>query len=270
MNPAGTIDAAVSDLTDDEKTKIADVSTDTAKKLTDWQTTSQVALLEVQPQYSPGQVAYTFEVQEYAAEQATQNGLREDIINDAEGRLNAILAPAQAQKWQAARLSAQFTQQFGGLNITDAEKAKTDGIIADSAQKLVAAHDQKAVADAKADFTKNVLAALDDAQVSQYKAMQQGGNGGGGRGGPGGGGRGGPASEAGLLAQANAFAKLFAIFEKHKETMDRVTIWGLNDARSWRPGQHAVWLDENDQRKQDYVAIVNALLHPDPALGAPQ
>ena len=79
-------------------------------------------------------------------------------------------------------------------------------------------------------------------------------------------GGGGPASPADLQAQADAYAKLFMIFMKHKETIDRVTFWGLNDRRSWRAGQNPLIFDGNNQRKPAYVAIVDALLHPNPEL----
>jgi endo-1,4-beta-xylanase len=78
------------------------------------------------------------------------------------------------------------------------------------------------------------------------------------------GGRGGPASPQDLQAQAEAYAKLFTIFAKHKDVIDRVTFWGLNDRRSWRAGQNPLIFDNNNQRKPAYVAIVDALLHPKP------
>ncbi|HEX4797558.1 MAG TPA: endo-1,4-beta-xylanase [Humisphaera sp.] len=91
-------------------------------------------------------------------------------------------------------------------------------------------------------------------------------------GGPAGGRRGGgaPASPQDLQAQADAYAKLFTIFAKHKDTIDRVTFWGLNDRRSWRAGQNPLIFDSNNQRKPAYVAIVDALLHPNPDLAMPK
>jgi GH35 family endo-1,4-beta-xylanase len=79
-----------------------------------------------------------------------------------------------------------------------------------------------------------------------------------------------PPSPEDLKAQADAYARLFAIFIKHKASIERVTFWGLSDRRTWRFGQHPLIFDSNNQRKSAYVAIVNALLHPDPALAAPQ
>jgi GH35 family endo-1,4-beta-xylanase/uncharacterized membrane protein len=66
-----------------------------------------------------------------------------------------------------------------------------------------------------------------------------------------------------LKDQAEAYGKLFAIFEKHKNSIDRVTFWGLNDRRSWRRGQNPLIFDGNNQRKPAYDTIVKALLHPD-------
>ena len=51
--------------------------------------------------------------------------------------------------------------------------------------------------------------------------------------------------------------------------MDRVTFWGLNDRRTWRFGQNPLVFDANNQRKPAYVAIVDAMLHPNPGSGAP-
>ncbi|MBL8818364.1 MAG: endo-1,4-beta-xylanase [Planctomyces sp.] len=60
-----------------------------------------------------------------------------------------------------------------------------------------------------------------------------------------------------LKIQAEDYAKLFAIFEKHKDSIERVTLWGLNDARTWRFGQHPLLLDANNKPKPAYAAIVN-------------
>ena len=84
-------------------------------------------------------------------------------------------------------------------------------------------------------------------------------------GGPGGGRRGGPVtppSPQDLKAQAEAYARLFTIFAKHKDAIERVTFWGLSDRRSWRAGQHPLIFDANNQRKPAYTAIVDALRRP--------
>lgn len=89
----------------------------------------------------------------------------------------------------------------------------------------------------------------------------------------GGGGRGArrntPASPQDLQTQANDYAKLFSIFVKHKDSIDRVTFWGLNDRRTWRAGQNPLIFDSNNLRKPAYVSIVDAMLHPNPDLANP-
>lgn len=88
--------------------------------------------------------------------------------------------------------------------------------------------------------------------------------------GPGFGGRrlgsGAPPAPQDLQAQADAYARLFAIFIKHQDVVERVTFWGLSDRRTWRFGQHPLIFDSNHQRKPAYAAIVDALLHPHPDL----
>ncbi|MBM4091438.1 MAG: endo-1,4-beta-xylanase [Planctomycetes bacterium] len=79
-----------------------------------------------------------------------------------------------------------------------------------------------------------------------------------------------PPSPEDLQAQADAYARLFAIFIKHKDVMERVTFWGLSDRRTWRFGQHPLIFDANNQRKPAYAAIVDALLQPRPESDVPR
>ncbi|MDX1927339.1 MAG: endo-1,4-beta-xylanase [Pirellulaceae bacterium] len=65
-----------------------------------------------------------------------------------------------------------------------------------------------------------------------------------------------PPSAEDLNAQAEAYAKLFAIFQKHKDVIERVTFWGLNDRRTWRFGQHPLIFDANNAPKPAYAEIV--------------
>lgn len=78
---------------------------------------------------------------------------------------------------------------------------------------------------------------------------------------PPGGGRGGrevrPPTPEELQAQADAYAKLFAIFIKHKDTIDRVTFWGLNDRRTWRYGQHPLLFDSENKPKSAFQAVID-------------
>jgi GH35 family endo-1,4-beta-xylanase len=68
-----------------------------------------------------------------------------------------------------------------------------------------------------------------------------------------------PASAEDLARQADDYAKLFAIFRKHKDVIERVTFWGLHDRRTWRFGQHPLILDATGQPKPAYAAIVNTV-----------
>jgi len=68
-----------------------------------------------------------------------------------------------------------------------------------------------------------------------------------------------PPSPEALAAQADSYAKLFAIFAKHHDAIDRVTFWGLNDRRSWRRGQNPLVFDGENQPKPALQAIVDAV-----------
>ena len=66
-----------------------------------------------------------------------------------------------------------------------------------------------------------------------------------------------PPSPESLQAQAAAYAKVFAIFVKHRDVINRVTFWGLNDRRSWRAGQSPLVFDRENQPKPAFQAIVS-------------
>jgi GH35 family endo-1,4-beta-xylanase len=68
-----------------------------------------------------------------------------------------------------------------------------------------------------------------------------------------------PPSNSDLEAQAEAYSRLFTILEKHKDVIERVTFWGLNDRRTWRFGQHPLIFDSNNRPKPAYAAIVGIL-----------
>lgn len=65
-----------------------------------------------------------------------------------------------------------------------------------------------------------------------------------------------PPSLEDLNAQAEDYAKLFSIFKKHKDVIERVTFWGLNDRRTWRWGQHPLLFDGNNNPKPAYASII--------------
>jgi GH35 family endo-1,4-beta-xylanase len=67
-----------------------------------------------------------------------------------------------------------------------------------------------------------------------------------------------PPTREQLEAQAKAYARFFEVFQKHKDVIDRVTLWGLNDARSWRRGQAPLLFDGNNQPKPAFDAVIAA------------
>jgi GH35 family endo-1,4-beta-xylanase len=73
----------------------------------------------------------------------------------------------------------------------------------------------------------------------------------------GGGGAGATAGEAAFNAQADAYSKLFQVFLKYKDVINRITFWGLNDRRSWRNGQNPLIFDAQNQAKPALFAIAN-------------
>jgi endo-1,4-beta-xylanase len=57
--------------------------------------------------------------------------------------------------------------------------------------------------------------------------------------------------------QAYIYAELFSLYKEHAEHISRVTIWGLNDATSWRAEQSPLLFDANLQSKLAYEAIID-------------
>jgi GH35 family endo-1,4-beta-xylanase len=66
-----------------------------------------------------------------------------------------------------------------------------------------------------------------------------------------------PTPEA-LQAQAEAYGRLFAIFVRHRDAIDRVTFWGLHDRRSWRSFQSPLAFDREGRPKPALDAIIAA------------
>ena len=58
--------------------------------------------------------------------------------------------------------------------------------------------------------------------------------------------------------QANVYKELFEIFLRHSKVIDRVTFWGISDARSWRWGQDALLFDRKLQPKPAFKAVLDA------------
>ncbi len=57
--------------------------------------------------------------------------------------------------------------------------------------------------------------------------------------------------------QAEVYGKLFEIFKRHADVIDRVTFWGLSDRRSWRWGQDALLFDRQLQPKPAFQAVLD-------------
>jgi len=69
------------------------------------------------------------------------------------------------------------------------------------------------------------------------------------------------ATQGGLIADADQrsakqYANLFRIFKKHSQSVKVVTLWGVNDAVSWRASGRPLLFDGNDQPKADFYAVI--------------
>jgi endo-1,4-beta-xylanase len=80
------------------------------------------------------------------------------------------------------------------------------------------------------------------------------------------------AINAALEKQAEQYAKLFELFDKHKDVITRVTFWGLDDSRSWLkytprgrkyPGIPLLF-DDQCQPKPALQAIIDVVAKPAP------
>ena len=60
------------------------------------------------------------------------------------------------------------------------------------------------------------------------------------------------------VKQAEVYKKLFDIFMRHSDVIERVTFWGLSDTRSWRRGQDALLFDGQLNPKPAYKAVIEA------------
>jgi endo-1,4-beta-xylanase len=73
----------------------------------------------------------------------------------------------------------------------------------------------------------------------------------------GGGGGGGAVTPEALQKQAEVYAKMFDIFNRHAKSMSRVTFWGISDTRSWRRGQAPLLFDGQLQPKPALQAVLD-------------
>ena len=60
------------------------------------------------------------------------------------------------------------------------------------------------------------------------------------------------------IKQAEVYKKLFDIFMRHSNTIERVTFWGISDTRSWRWGQDALLFDGKLNPKPAFKAVIDA------------
>jgi endo-1,4-beta-xylanase len=57
--------------------------------------------------------------------------------------------------------------------------------------------------------------------------------------------------------QAQVYARLFDIFNRHSDVISRVTFWGISDTRSWRRGQNPLLFDGQMNPKPAYKAVID-------------
>jgi endo-1,4-beta-xylanase len=73
----------------------------------------------------------------------------------------------------------------------------------------------------------------------------------------GGGGGGAAVTPEALQKQAEVYAKIFDIFNRHAKSISRVTLWGISDTRSWRRGQAPLLFDGQLQPKPALQAVLD-------------
>jgi len=64
-------------------------------------------------------------------------------------------------------------------------------------------------------------------------------------------------SEEAFQQQAQVYAKIFDIFNRHAKSISRVTFWGISDRRSWRSSQRPLVFDAQLQPKPAFQAIID-------------
>jgi endo-1,4-beta-xylanase len=70
-------------------------------------------------------------------------------------------------------------------------------------------------------------------------------------------GGGAPITPEAIQKQAEVYAKLFDVFNRHAKSISRVTFWGISDRRSWRSGQRPLVFDGQLQPKPALQAILD-------------
>ena len=64
-------------------------------------------------------------------------------------------------------------------------------------------------------------------------------------------------TEEQMKAQAYLYAELFQIYKNYKETITRVTFWGVDDGSSWRNENSPLLFDSRYQAKPAYYAVID-------------
>jgi endo-1,4-beta-xylanase len=59
-------------------------------------------------------------------------------------------------------------------------------------------------------------------------------------------------------ALAQRYGEIFAVFMKHRQSITRVTFWGVRDSESWRRRTSPLLFDDHFQRKPAYDAVIAA------------
>ena len=188
-----------------------------------------------------------------------QTTLLRDAIDDA----HAKLAPLQ-DKLNAAQKDVVAAVLAKSDDATVRSKLEA---VANIQTEISMFRFTKGVREITATVTDNQKTNINTAPAQTYYSLfggpppAAGGRGGGGGFGGFGGGRGGrgaaPIAAEALQKQAQVYAKLFEIFNRHAKSVSRVTFWGISDTRSWRGGQAALVYDGQLNPKPAYQAILD-------------
>ena len=145
------------------------------------------------------------------------------------------------------------------LTLTDAQAAAIAPLVeAIERARTGIVTEQTKLADLRTAANTKISNLLTDAQKPQFTQLINPAPAGGGRGGRGGAAA--PAlSDAQLQAQAKRYGEIFAVFLKHRDSITRVTFWGLRDPDSWRASNNPLLYDASYGRKPAYDAVINAV-----------
>jgi endo-1,4-beta-xylanase len=63
----------------------------------------------------------------------------------------------------------------------------------------------------------------------------------------------------GILEQARLYGEFMALYIENADIIERVTLWGVTDDRSWRSAGLPLLFDHNDRAKPAYYGLISAL-----------